>query len=273
MPKVKRTTMKKDPCTVSLFELDLYGKGRRGLLKDIGHKLIKREKLFIATPNSEFVVFARKNKWFKRALSRANFLIPDGMGLIWATKLLLPEKKQLRETITGVDLTEDLCQLAARQDLSVYFFGSTPPTDREQIGVAGRALARMKQKYPGLRGWAENGPALKIDKLTGEWQNRNLVERSLKEIKAKRPDFLFVALGMGKQEKFIVDCLEKLPVKLAMGVGGTFDYLSLKMKRPPFWLRKLGLEWLYRLLKQPWRIKRQLALVKFIWLVLTSKIC
>ena len=272
MAKIKRTTMKKDPNTVPLFELGLYGKGRKGLLRGVRYKLDEGKRPFIATPNPEFIIFSRRNEWFKRILLKANFLIPDGIGLVWATRLLLPKENQLRETVAGVDLTEDLCQLAAGQNLSVYFFGSTPPTGREQAGVAGRALARMKQKYLGLRGWAESGSALEINRSTGEWRNKKLVDESIKEIQAKKPDFLFVALGMGKQEKLIVDYWEKLPVKLAMGVGGAFDYLSLKVKRPPLWLRKRGLEWLYRLLKQPWRIKRQRALIEFIWLVLTSKI-
>jgi len=270
VPKIEKTMIKKGSNTALLFGLGLYGRGRKGLLKDIRRELVQGKKLFIATPNPEFIVFAAKNKWFKRALLKANFLIPDGIGLVLAAKLLLPKKKQFRETITGVDLTEDLCQLAAQEDLpagrqglSVYFLGSE---------VAGKALARMKRKYPRLRGWAESGPALKINKSTGEWRNRDPIARLVKEIRAKKPDFLFVALGMGKQEKFIVDCLEKLPVRLTIGIGGAFDYLSLKVKRPPLWLRKLGLEWLYRLLKQPWRIKRQLALVEFSWLVVRQRL-
>jgi len=265
MPKIRRITTRKGPNTALLFGLSLYGRDRKGLLKDIRRRLVQGKNLFVATPNPEFVVFADKNKWFKRVLLKANFLIPDGTGLIWAAKLLLSKEKQFRETITGVDLTEDLCRLAAQKDLSVYFLGSTS-------GVAGRALVEMKQKYSGLRGWAKSGSVLKINKSTGEWQDWGLIEKLIKDIKTKKPNFLFVALGMGKQEKFIVDCLERCSVRLAMGVGGAFDYLSLKVKRPPLWLRKLGLEWLYRLLRQPWRIKRQLVLVKFAWLVLTSKI-
>lgn len=85
-------------------------------------------------------------------------------------------------------------------------------------------------------------------------------------------DILFVAFGSPKQEIWIYENLDKLPVKVAIGVGGAFDFLSGKIKRAPFWIRKAGLEWLFRLINQPWRIKRQLALIKFVILILKEKL-
>lgn len=149
--------------------------------------------------------------------------------------------------------------MAAKKNWTVYLLGGYP-------GVAKKTLKVLKRKYPGLKGWAGPGPKISNKKfriISSEfWLNK---------INQKKPDLLFVAFGMGKQEKFIADNWKKLDVKLAIGVGGAFDYLSGEVPRAPQWMRKIGFEWFYRLIREPWRWRRQLALLKFAGLIFKEK--
>jgi len=212
-------------------------------------------------------------------LIHSDIAIPDGIALLWAKEVL--KKKSLfsrllvgfwtglkiifigwgEKRITGADLTERLCQMAAKKNWSVYFLGG-------KTGIAQKALGKLQKKYPGLKGWAMSGPQLSLE--SGVWvqESKKKIEGLAKEINAKSADLLFVAFNMDKQLKFIGENWPSLNVRLAMGVGGTFDYLSGKVKRAPQWIQKTGFEWLYRLFREPWRFKRQLSLLKFIWLTL-----
>lgn len=138
---------------------------------------------------------------------------------------------KVKNNVSGVDLMEKLVEKSADWGVTVGFLGG-------RDGVAEKTAECLQKKYP----------RIKIDNAS--------------------PDLLFVALGAPKQEKWISQNLPKLKVRVAMGVGGSFDYLSGRVLRAPKWLRNLGLEWLFRLVIQPWRIKRQLVLLKYIWLVL-----
>lgn len=222
-----------------------------------------QKKLFIVTPNPEFIVYAQAHSWFKRILNQADIAIPDGVGLVMAGKIL---GEPIKERISGTDLMEELCKIAAKKGWTTYLLGGQP-------GIAKKTLTILKKRYPGLRGWAESGPKLEIanSKSIGNWKLET-TEKWIEKINQKKPTFLFVAFGMGKQEKFIWDNWDKLNVKLAMGVGGAFDFISGKIPRAPKWVRETGFEWFFRLLQQPWRIRRQLTLLKFIGLVFKKKL-
>lgn len=268
----KKNILKKDGNTFEIFKTTLIGGDQRGVLELIRQRMVHGQKTFATTPNPEFLVFAHKHPWFQKILIQSDVAIPDGIALFWAKEVL--KKKGFfsrlflgfwtglkiifigwgKRRITGTDLTERLCQLAVKNNWTVYFLGG-------KTGIAQKALEKLQKKYPGLKGWVNSGPKLGIMD-TEKWVN---------EINQKQPDFLFVALGMGKQEKFISDNWGQLKVKLGMGVGGAFDYLSGGIKRAPFWVQRTGFEWLYRLFKEPWRFKRQLSLLKFIWLILREK--
>jgi N-acetylglucosaminyldiphosphoundecaprenol N-acetyl-beta-D-mannosaminyltransferase len=128
----------------------------------------------------------------------------------------------------------------------VGFLGAGP-------NIAEKTVECLKEKYPGL----------KVGLVAKEWSE---------SLKDKQVDILFVAFGSPKQEIWISENLEKLPVKVVIGVGGAFDFISGKVRRAPLFMRKIGLEWLFRLIIQPWRIKRQLRLIQFIFLVLKARI-
>jgi len=247
---------------VKIVGLNLIGTSEKRLLDYLTARIIKGKKTFVVTPNPEFIVFARHNPWFKLILDKADVAIPDGIGLVWAGKIL---KQPIKERISGTDLMEKLCQEAAKKGWKVYLLGG-------KLGVAKKTLAVLKKRYSGLRGWAEAGPKLNLSPITYHLSPKQEIRKIVRRINLRKSDFLFIALGMGKQEKFIYDNWDKLDVKLAMGVGGAFDYVSGKAPRAPKWVQKMGLEWLFRLVHEPWRWKRQLRVIEFAWLVFREKI-
>jgi len=202
----------------------------------------------VYTPNPEMLVDASKDAYFRDVLNAADLTLCDGMGL----KLLLGRKV---ERVAGVDFMSDMCELAARTGKTVYLLGSG---DRV---VLRKAAVALQTKFPNLQIVGMHpGPeiqaekqgdrvALKIDKD----ENNELIG----EIVMAAPDILFVGFGHGKQEKWIDEYAESLPsVRVAMGVGGAFDYISGSVPRAPRVMRSLGLEWLFRLLMQPKRFTR-----------------
>lgn len=203
----------------------------------------QQEKYYIVTPNPELLVIANNDKDYKNILNSAKLALPDGIGVMWGAWLL---GKSLKERIHGVDLTESLCMYVCKQPITVGFLGAGP-------NVAEKASECLQKKYPGLR--------------------VGIVAEEFSQIeKGKKVDILFVAFGSPKQEKFIYENLKDIPAKVTIGVGGSFDFISGRVVRAPKFLRRLGLEWLFRLIVQPWRIKRQLSLVKFVYLVIMEKI-
>ena len=290
MFRKKKNILKKDGNTLEIFKTTLVGGTQEGVLGGIQQRIKQGERIFITTPNTEFLVFAQTHPWFQKILIHSDIAIPDGVALFWAKEVLLKKGFFLRlfwgfwtglkiifvgwgqKRISGTDLTERLCQLAAKNNWTVYFLGG-------KDDIAQKALVKVQEKYPGLKGWAENGPELELKvKDTSDGGRPSLrghdsseVSKWIEKINQKQPDLLFVAFGMGKQEKFIYDNWYQLKVKLGMGVGGAFDYLSGEVERAPLWIQKTGFEWLYRLLKEPWRWRRQRSLLIFIWLILRDK--
>lgn len=284
MKKQPISTPKKDGNTFQIFGTELIGSSFRELLGLIEQRMAQNQRTFITTPNPEFIVYAQQHPWFKELLIQSDMAIPDGVALLWAKEVLKKNNLFLRflvgfstglkvifigwggKRITGTDLTEKLCQLAAKNNWTVYFFGGK---EKER---APRALEKMQKKYPGLKGWANPGPktvTLDFGKMILGPDSE--IKRVVKDINEKHPDFLFVALNMGKQEKFIADHWGQLKIKLGMGIGGAFNYLSGDIKRAPLGIQKTGFEWFYRLCQEPWRWKRQLKLFQFIFLVLKEK--
>lgn len=207
--------------------------------------LSKTGKYYIVTPNPEFLVAAQTDPRFKEILNQADLSIPDGVGL---------KLGGVRNRVTGVDLMERLIEEAGKKKLTVGFIGG-------KDGIAHKAAQYFREKYESRIVYTDNGGVVNKE---GEW-----VEGNRKAI--LKMDLLFVGFGALKQEKWIKVNLNKIPVKIAIGVGGALDYFAGEIPRAPKVLRDLGLEWLFRLIIQPWRIKRQLALLKFIWLVLKYK--
>lgn len=222
------------------------------IIQHIVNLLEKRKKKFyIVTPNPEIIVYSQKHFTFKAILNNAEVSLADGVGLVIASSLL---RKGINYRFTGVDLMEKLCKELAKKGGVAGFLGG-------RAGVAEIVGQRLREKYPGLTvGFAGE-----------EWELENS-KLQLQNSKFDHIDILFVAFGFPKQEEWIAKNLSQLPITAAMSVGGSFDYMSGKVIRAPLFLRKAGLEWLFRLIIQPWRIKRQLSLLKFIFLVIRAKL-
>lgn len=204
-----------------------------------------KEKMYIVTPNPEIVMYATSHESFRETLNQARIALCDGVGLLWASSVL---GEGLKERISGVDFMENLCKESVRNAVTVGFLGGRP-------GVAERTAECLMKKYPGLQ-----------VAFVGEEWNESGLKHGKKEL-----DILFVAFGFPKQEVWMAENLEKLPVRVMMGVGGSFDYISGAVRRAPKVVRSVGLEWLFRLIRQPWRFHRQLALPKFAMLVLRQR--
>lgn len=202
--------------------------------------------------NPEKVMHCLKNGKLRRAIQDADLLIPDGIGIVMAARLLGGNRLA---RVPGCELMPALCGVAAERGLSVFLLGAAP-------GVAARAGAELTRRFPQLRiVGCEHGQD--VEARTG-----GIVEA----INAARPDFLFVALGSPRQELWIADNLPRLEVKVCQAVGGTFDVLAGDTKRAPKLFRMAHLEWFYRPASQPTRIRRQGALLSFSWLILKERV-
>jgi N-acetylglucosaminyldiphosphoundecaprenol N-acetyl-beta-D-mannosaminyltransferase len=205
----------------------------------------------IATVNPEFVVIAQTNMEFRRVLNATALNVPDGVGLMWASRHL---RTPLRERVAGQKLVDRIAALAAERGARVFFLGA-----RE--GIAERAAAALAAKHSRLQiaGCYAGSPAPE--------EESEIVAR----VNAANAQILLVAYGPPKQELWIARNAARLAprVSVAMGVGGTFDTLAGIVPRAPRWMQRAGFEWTFRLLREPRRIRRQLAIPYFMWLVAT----
>ena len=202
----------------------------------------------VCTINPEFIMVAQQDYHFRLVLQRADLCVPDGVGLLLAARLL---RDKLPERVTGSDGVPLIAERAAREGWKLFLLGAAE-------GVAEKAASVLRQRYPGLQiaGTYAGSPAAAEEDA--------LVER----VNASGADILFVAYGAPRQDVWIARNLPRLNVKLAMGVGGSFDFVAGIVPRAPLWMRRSGLEWLYRLYLQPSRIGRMTRLPRFLWAVM-----
>ncbi|HBX75845.1 MAG TPA: glycosyltransferase [Acidaminococcaceae bacterium] len=207
---------------------------------------------FVVTANAEIIMMAQEDAEYKTLLSEtADLILPDGAGTVWAGNYLgytIPER------VAGYDLYLRLLEEAAKRKIPVYFFGGKP-------GIAEEAAEEGRRRWPGLNvagcrnGYfsAEEEPAI------------------IEDINRSGAMMLFAALGAPKQEKWLAKYRKSLHPHLLMGIGGSFDVLAGKVQRAPKWMQDARLEWFFRLVKQPSRFMRMLALPKFVFAVRSEK--
>jgi len=206
---------------------------------------------FICTPNTEVIMVAQEDKELMEVLKASDMNIPDGIGLIIASKI---HKLGLIERVTGVDMMEKMLEFCDYSRKSIYILGGKP-------GIAEKAVNNIRKKYENVEIKGYKHGYFKMD------EENDIIE----SINKVSPDILFVALGAPKQEKWMYNHRKDLNVKVAIGVGGGVDIWAGTAKRAPKIFRVLGLEWFYRLIKEPWRFKRMLVLPKFMLQVIMSK--
>lgn len=214
-----------------------------------------KKPLIIVTPNPEQIVYAQDDPHFAKILNKADVSLPDGVGLALVMRL---------KRIPGVEFMEDLVRLAAQRGYPIGLIGG-------RAAVAVQALECLKRKNPELTGWAEDPGDVDLGTL-GD------LDDVCEKIGKTNARLVFVGLGAPKQEYFIEKLkVESFKLKVAaplalMSVGGSLDMIAGRTPRAPLFLRTIGVEWLWRLGQEPWRFRRQLALVKFLWLVFGKKL-
>lgn len=232
-----------------MFGVDVNTESSDGTIRRIFSRLDNNEKSFIVAINPEKLMNSRKDPELRDILNTATVGIPDGIGVILASRL---RGGNIKNRITGVDMMETLCKEAGMRDVPVFLYGAKP-------GVAKQAAEKLQEQYPSLE---------VAGTLDGYVKDEEEIIETINNSGAK---ILFVALGSPTQERFIIRNMEKINVSVFQGVGGSFDVFSGNIQRAPAGFRKLGLEWFYRLLKEPSRWKRQLLLPKFLIAVLTER--
>lgn len=199
----------------------------------------------VITGNPEMLMTAQNNDTFFRVMTEADLIVPDGIGLVIAARRFL--KADVPERVAGFDIATQLFPIAQKKGYRIYLLGAAP-------GVAEVARERLLAQYPGLQ----------LVGVHDGFLNDSNRQQVIEEIRSLRPDLLYVGMGAPRQENFIAQFKQELQVPVSIGLGGSIDVWAGVAKRAPKIWQNLHLEWFYRLLRQPSRIGRMMALPKFI---------
>ncbi len=205
----------------------------------------------VITANSLMLNAGMDNDYLKAIYQQSPLVVPDSIGIILAGKIL---GQPLAERVAGIDLMYHLFALCQKEEYSIYLLGA-------KAGVAAQAAEHIRQKFPGL-------------KITGThhgYFDEREEDMVIKEISSLKLDILFVGLNIPRQELWIDKHLHSLGVPVIIGVGGSFDVISGRIRRAPETMQKIGLEWLWRTIVEPWRVKRIIMLPVFLWNVCRQK--
>lgn len=256
MRKLMKNSTETDRKYVNILGINIDGSSEESVLAGVERKISDNVRFSILTPNPELVLLSQTDKKLKDALNSADFAVPDGVGLAYASRFLYDKFLNI---IPGRILFEKLIELSAKKGYKVFFLG----------GLSNEVeLAKLKIE----NSLKISSRKLVIDTAGGPEVTPNLPKSIVNKINKFSPDLLFVAFGNPKQEIFVWEYLPKLKVKGIMAVGGTFRYVSGLSPFPPKWMSEAGLEWLWRLFTEPKRIKRIWnAVVVFPWKVFNQK--
>ena len=214
--------------------------------------VLSKEKVHIVSGNPEVLYTGLNDKnLFDNFTSDKSLIIPDGVGVQISAKIL---KTPVEEKIAGIELMKKILEKCEDSGEGIYLLGAS----EENLKAC---VANILRDYPRINISGYHNGFFDLD------NPREILE----EIKEKKPMAVFVAMGCLRQEKFIVRYMDELPCKIFMGVGGSFDVIAEKVNRAPRWMIDIGMEWAYRVAKEPWRIKRLGSIPKFIWTVTKSR--
>ena len=203
---------------------------------------------FVITADASGAVQAQSDAEFRDLFRQANLITPDSAGILWASQRY---GKPIGERVSGVEIVDHICRASARAGYTIYFLGAAP-------GVADDAANEMRKRYPGCNIVGTHDGYFKPE------QDAEIAA----QIAALNPDFLFVAMGIPRQEKFILGTQSTIRARVAMGVGGTFDVFSGRVKRAPVAMQKMKMEWLWRVIQNPKKVDKVKLLPRFVSLVL-----
>jgi N-acetylglucosaminyldiphosphoundecaprenol N-acetyl-beta-D-mannosaminyltransferase len=236
---------------IELFGIKISKMNMRETLSYLMNAVEQRTPTQVITANPIMIMAALEDEIYKNMMQQAELIVPDGAGIVWAANVL---RNPVQERVPGIDLMIELLGAAQEKQWKVYFLGASQE-------VIEAAVERLRNQFPNLNicGYRNGyfGPAEDAAVIA--------------ELKAQAPDLLFVGRAANQQEPWIHQHKLNLHIPIMMGVGGSYDVLSGKLKRAPFIWQKMRLEWLYRLLQEPWRYKRMVQLPKFMWRVYRNK--
>ncbi len=220
------------------------------LVKEIFQDYSNKKQSVIFSINPEIVINNYKDEVYKEKINGQKYQIPDGVGIVYASKI---NKGEIKNRIAGIDFMHRVIEESLKYKSKIYLYGA-------KENIIELAKEQLQKKYDGLN-------------IIGVCNGYVDEETAVQNINEASPDILFVGLGSPKQENFIIENKDKLKsVKIFMPVGGSFDVISNTLRRAPDWIININLEWLYRLIKQPKRIFRQIKLIKFVWIVLLDRV-
>ena len=236
---------------VEIFNIPFINMKKEEILKILEQRVVENKKTYVVTANAEIVMYAKENVSYFNIITKADYIVPDGIGVVKGAQIL---KKEIKERVPGIELMVDLLKIANKFNQKVYFYGA-------KNEVIEKMIKRIKSDYPNINivGYSNGYINDSDNKITDEIINLE-------------PDYVFVAKGAPLQDEWINKVIQKTNKGLFMGVGGSFDVLAGEVKRAPEIWQKLNLEWLYRIAGDPKRWKRSMALPKFVIEVLKLRI-
>lgn len=239
---------------IKIMSIPFLNLSKEEYISTVKKRLLSQEKTVIFTPNPQMLLGAKKDKEIRKILQKSDINLPDGSGIIIASKLL---RSPIKETVCGIDFAEAILSIAQEQGLSVFLLGG-------KEGRADEAKEALKNKFPSLNICGTHHGYFKKQGKENE--------AVIGKLKTVSPDIIFVCFGFPEQEKWIVENIDHLPsCKLAMGLGGSIDVWSGHVKRAPKLFRKMRLEWLWRAAREPRRMKIFLDIPRFLFAILSQK--
>lgn len=266
-PKKQKNTSNLGRKYALILKIRVDSTSTSSVLRFVKEKIEQKGKFFIVTPNPEIVILAQSDTVLASILNSADLALPDGVGLVWASKIIgsrHPQYFSLKERVSGVDVLEELVKLAAQKNWRLFFLGGRP-------GVVEKAAEKFISQYRHIAISHDAGPLLDKEGKPINREEDKKENEIIQKINKFQPHLLFVGFGAPKQEKWAFRHFRELDVNGIMVVGGAFDYLSGQLPRAPLFIRLIGFEWLFRLILEPWRLGRQLNLIRFVFAVLNER--
>jgi N-acetylglucosaminyldiphosphoundecaprenol N-acetyl-beta-D-mannosaminyltransferase len=226
--------------TVNMFGINIHNITMGEAIQKIDGMIRTNKKGYIVTPNVDHVVKLQKDDEFRKVYGEASLILTDGMPIVWASRLA---GNGIAERVAGSDLMPEMCRYAWVNGKRLFMLGAGP-------GVALKAAESLKEKYEGII----------IDTYSPSYgfeNNKEENDQIIHMINEAKPDILFVGVGAPKQEKWLYNNLNKLEVKVGVGVGASIDFIAGNIQRAPKWMQKCGLEWFYRFISEPGRLFRR----------------
>ncbi len=239
---------------ITILGIKVNRVGKNQVASIINNFIIDNRKHQVCVTNIYSVVVMQKDEEFRRVNNCSSLVVADGMPLVWVSKLF---GKPIPERVTGADLLWKLSEISERKEYTFFFLGSNNET-------LGKLCNNLKEHLPDLKIAGMYSPPFKEE--FSEEDNLKIIQK-INEVK---PDILWVGMTAPKQEKWISQNLDKLNVKVAIGVGAVFDFVAGTVKRAPKWMQNIGLEWFFRLIQEPKRLCKRYLIGNtiFVWLVL-----